>query len=502
MSGRLRKGLLLLLSAVLLTGVFFLQKSLNHDREVLGLTRVEPLDNAPPVLAFTTVALGGFRGLISNLLWMRATELQDEDKFFEMKQLADWITKLEPHFAAVWVEQGWNMSYNISVKFSNFDDRWRWVRAGISLLRDEGLRYNPNSVSIHRELAWDFQHKIGEDLDDASRYYKEQWAKEMTNVFGGNSPDFDQLIHPKTAGERARVKLLRDKYKLDPAMMKEVDEKYGPLDWRLPEAHAIYWASLGLKKAEENPSKVKKSDLIQLHRVIYQSMLMSLHRGHLVDNPYENVFELEPNLAVIPKLNTAYLEAMQEDKKMSNNIATAHRNFLRDAVYFLYGANRIADAAKWYRYLGEHYPNKTLIDGDTNSFPRNVSLDEFAVAMVQGDVNDLGHDKIRASINFLLINAYREEVLGDDDRAAGYLGLAKKVWANYQSKISDTGKRHDTLTMPPFDEIKREVVKSLLDPERGMPPDMRAALRQKLNMPPEAKVEKPPTNAPSMTLEE
>ncbi len=158
-----------------------MQQSLNRDRDRLGLTRVEPLENAPPVLAFTTVALGGFRGLISNALWMRATDLQDEDKFFEMAQLADWITKLEPHFVQVWLVQAWNMAYNISVKFKEsspgeFPDRWRWVKAGIELLRDQGLRYNPNETLIYRELAWFFQHKIGQNLDDASMYYKQQWA--------------------------------------------------------------------------------------------------------------------------------------------------------------------------------------------------------------------------------------------------------------------------------------------------------------------------------------
>ena len=34
-------------------------------------TRLTALENAPPMLAFTTVALGGFRGLIANALWVR-----------------------------------------------------------------------------------------------------------------------------------------------------------------------------------------------------------------------------------------------------------------------------------------------------------------------------------------------------------------------------------------------------------------------------------------------
>src|SRR5712664_1850018 len=127
MNSRLKKTLLLLLAAALLVGVSQVQNSLNRDRDLLGLTLVQPLENAPPVLAFTTVALGGFRGLISNALWIRASDLQDDDKYFEMAQLANWITVLEPHFVQVWLVQAWNMAYNISVKFKNWPDRWRCV---------------------------------------------------------------------------------------------------------------------------------------------------------------------------------------------------------------------------------------------------------------------------------------------------------------------------------------------------------------------------------------
>ena len=117
MSARARKIILLLLAAALLAGSGRVQQSLNRDRDRLGLTRASALTGAPPLLAFTTVVLGGFRGLISNYLWIRANDLQLDDKFFEAAQLADWITALEPHFSHVWRFQAWNMAYNISVKF-------------------------------------------------------------------------------------------------------------------------------------------------------------------------------------------------------------------------------------------------------------------------------------------------------------------------------------------------------------------------------------------------
>lgn len=483
MSGRSKKVLILVLVAALLTGSGFLQNSLNQDRDRLGLTHVEALTNAPPVLAFTTVALGGFRGLISNMLWIRENELQEDDKFFEMAQLSDWITKLEPHFSQVWVHEAWNMAYNISVKFHEPADRWRWVQNGIELLRDQGLRYNPDDVLIHRELAWFFQHKMGANLDDASMYYKTQWKKDMEEVFGGKKPDFETLIHPQTEDQIKRARLLRDTYKMDPELMKEVDEEYGPLEWRLPEAHAIYWASEGLERATKNPSKVKADDLIMLRRAIYQSMQLGWQRGRLVDNPFNtNAAELAPNLVIIPKVNDTYLQMYTEETEpnQKDGILRAHRNFLRQAVYSLYEYDHIADAAKWFKYLGQKYPDKTIIDGNPNSYPRNVTLDEYAVACVQEDINDMSPDRLRAVLEGMLRTSYINLILDEDDRAAGFKLLAQKARESYEKKIPE--QRKDPLTVPTIPEIERDLRELMLNPTNGLPPEAQAVLRQKLGI--------------------
>ena len=505
MNLKLKKTLLLTLAAALLAGVSRVQRSLNRDREQLGLTRIQPLENAPPVLAFTTVALGGFRGLISNALWIRASDLQDEDKFFEMAQLADWITKLEPHFVQVWLVQAWNMAYNISVKFKDFPDRWRWVSRGIELLRDEGLHYNPNETLIYRELGWFFQHKLGQNLDDANIYYKQQWANEMAKVFDKKKPNLEELIHPQTEDQKQRRQLLIEKYKMDPEFMKTVDERYGPLEWRLPEAHAIYWAAEGLKRAQENPDKIpKKDDLITLRRVIYQSMQLSFQRGKLVTNPFVHAFEFGPNLEIIPKVSAAYEQAAEEDTENHDHILRAHRNFLRDAIYFLYAHNRVADAAYWFKYIAQHYPDKTMIDGKTNSFPRNVTLDEYAVGRIQEDVNETPKDRVQAIIEGMLVNSYRSLTLEEDERAAGYKLLARQVWNAYMSKIPK--ERTEAIGLPPLADIDREMLRRLLDPESGVPLEERAVLRTKLGLPAEAPVlpeaPGPPTatNAPPQKI--
>ena len=353
MNRRLKKVLLLLLAVALLSGAGQIQQQLNRDRDALGLTRTAVLQNAPPALAFTTVALGGFRGLISNFLWMRASDLQQDDKFFEATQLADWITKLEPTYTQVWLFESWNMAYNISVKFKEnspgvYEDRWRWLKRGIELLRDEGLRYNPNSILLYRELGWFFQHKMGQNLDDANMYYKRQWALEMTNIFGLEGTNFGPLLQPHTAQDFQRLYALTNQYKMDPAFVMSVDEKYGPFDWLLPEAHAIYWGSKALDEAGQNPDKIRKEDLITVRRIIYQSMLQAFHHGRIVADPFSGAYALGPNLDLVARVNAAYTNsyAQEADPSQRTGILNAHRNFLRDAIYFLYDAGRIGEAQK------------------------------------------------------------------------------------------------------------------------------------------------------------
>ena len=489
MNLRLKKILLLALAAALLAGSGVVQRSMNRDRDVLGLTRIEPLENAPPVLAFTTVALGGFRGLISNALWIRANELQEQDKFFEMSQLADWITKLEPHFVQVWLVQAWNMAYNISVKFKengpgDYTDRWRWVQRGIELLRDDGLKYNPNELLIYRELSWFFQHKIGANLDDGHMFYKRQWIKETSKVFGStNLVSVQAIANPTNDDARHRAQILRDELKLDPQMVLAVDKAHGPLDWRMPETYAIYWAYVGLQRAKDYPDRVKKDDIMTLRRVIYQCMMVSFQRGRLILLPesFGNPFEYGPNLDLIPKVSEAYEQQMAEQPDMRDNIASAHRNFLREAVYALYINGREREATQWFKYLGEKYPDKPIVDNKPDSFPRNVTLDEFAFARLQELIGETGQKDMKMLLEGLIAQSYLSLVKDQDEMAQGLMNLASQARARYQDKVSDA--RSGQIDMPPMEEIVKEVRRSLLDPETGMPDQLAAELATKLNEP-------------------
>jgi len=489
MNRRVKKTALFLLAAALLFGAGRVQQSLNQDRDTLGLTRAAVLENAPPALAFTTVALGGFRGLISNFLWIRANDLQQDDKFFEAAQLADWITQLEPTFAQVWIFQAWNMAYNISVKFKenspgHYEDRWHWLQRGIELLRDEGLRYNPNNILIYRELGWFFQHKMGQNLDDANMFYKKEWRNEMQPFFGVNGTNFEHVLHPQTPADFQLVQVLTNKFKIDPQFAKSVDEQYGPFDWRLPDAHAIYWGAKALDEARKNPGKVKPDDLITVRRIIYQSMQQAFMHGRVVSSPFSPLESLGPNLDMMASVNATYTNAWaaEPDPGQKDGILKAHRNFLRTGIYYLYVAGRTREAQQWFNYLGEKYPDKAIIENRPDSLPKNLTLDEYAVAVLQIDIGETSQDRVSSAIEGFLLQAYSSLAAGDENRYTTLKLLAQRAHERYDLKTSSFAGDVRVKLMP-FDEMNQAMVRDLLNPDNGVPYAARAALVTRLGLP-------------------
>lgn len=148
------------------------------------LTYTDRAEAGQPWEVSVGIAMGAFRGIFVNFLWIRANQMKDEGRFFESVELAEAITRLQPRFPRVWVFHAWNLAYNISVQTQTAQERWNWVNAGIDLLRERGIPANPNDMLLHRELGWIFLHKIGGFTDDANPFYKRQLAAEWTIVMG------------------------------------------------------------------------------------------------------------------------------------------------------------------------------------------------------------------------------------------------------------------------------------------------------------------------------
>lgn len=418
------------------------QHGLRRQKLALVPAGAAVLHDAPPWLALVTVALGGFRGLIVTGLWLRAVELQQSGQFFEARQLAAWITRLQPENTTVWRYQAWNLAYNLAGAFSAPEERWTWVEAGIQLLRDHALRFNPGAPEIYTELATYFQHKLGMDLDPAHRYYKEAWAARMVQVLG-RIPDLRALAHPRSPDDEERARRLRAEFKLDPEFMLHVDEHYGPFDWRLPEAHAVYWADLGLERGQ-------RRDALPLRRVIWQSLLGAFRHGRLIENFADQTLDFGPNLGLIHQVHNAIEEAMTADPDRADYIGRAHRTFHYDAVVLLYTRNRRADAETWFENLRAEYPG---------AIPPGMDLDEFVISQVTRIAEGATLDRVRGVIEGLLISGYQSYAVGEDEAAVGHVLLARQIWQRHQARFAGQEARAG---LPPFESLQQAILERIM----------------------------------------
>ncbi len=310
MTTKIKRQLLFLLALALLFASGFALEPIQSMRTRHNLTN-EPEKGLTPQLALATQMLGWGRGLIIDVIWIRMESLKQDQRFFELVQLADWACKLAPRFPQVWDIQSWNLAYNVSAKVEHLPDRWAWVRTGLELLRDQGIPLNPYSPMLYDRLAWTYFHKIGEQDDNAHFFYKQRFGLLMHRAIGGEGSEeaLKAFIEaPKTREELlkdeltrrlvkecanhgfdlvagfwevydrapsvpaavveiirrphyveamrkirtyARARHLEKELKLDPERMLALREKYGPLDWRSAYAHAVYWGTIGLEKLKE-----------------------------------------------------------------------------------------------------------------------------------------------------------------------------------------------------------------------------------------------------------
>lgn len=406
---------------------------------------------------------GGLRAPFVSYQWARAQEMMQEGQYFDALQRAEWICALQPTFPGVWDFQSWNVTYNISVAAHTPQERWRWVSAGITLLRDKGIPMNPRSVRLYWAMGWIYYHKMAGMTDEMNLVYKKRWAWTMQQVLGAPpageldeviaafrpiatapldkaaQPDPDNPIQPKqrdllladasvaayaaklaakgigadrslldaynrysnedaaasvrfrpvqlaTPQDRdisavinddgakvargkllafVRAQILYNQFRLDPAYMLGLMEKYGaPLDWRCALPHGLYWVSYGVDKC--GAEKEGNFNAVNTERLILFCLKDMTWYGRLnyIENPdFPDDPQITPtaDLRYIWATHRQYIrlgEAVAKAKgtDFENNIfRDGHKNFLIASIQMLDPANRHKDAEGLIDYIDKNY---------------------------------------------------------------------------------------------------------------------------------------------------
>ena len=505
-----------------LVGVFLVQGKLNTERGKLSPTHLEPLQDAPPMLALVTQSIGGFRGIISSYLWLRSNEMQQTKNYPEQMQLAKWITQLQPQVPAAWVNRSWNMAYNISKNYSQPEARWKYVHDAVKMLRDEGIKYNPQEPLVYDQLAYLFEHKIGHNMDDHHRYYKFKWMEAMQGVLwesplaghlAKGAPDFESLINPDNNNKELmeRVRRLRQEYGLDPREMLAVHKKYGLaldhkgelikdkdgkpidcLDWRMPETHSLYWANLGLKRCSLTPGREKQFH--RLEKKVYIAMMYTFQRGRLnvpsgymgkMDkrlnyhfsksmsplSVYSSGFLSSPNLDSAGSVHKAYMDMIklaQESRTVHYTGGTSelgHIHFLRRLMEWFYFYNREAEAMEWLKMTIKLYPEKMMWFPGYNRETDTYSLDDIVFDKLEDDMQRGSDSKTQALLFGVFTKHFFYLADGDEERAENYLNMAKQVHHNYTQKFKN---EPDRMSILPFEVYKISRLRGFLLEENSV----------------------------------
>ncbi len=245
----------------------------------LSQTNLGEIDATGETMRFATL---GLKNVAVTLLWDRANHYKKVEDWANLSATLEQLVKLQPHFYSVWDFQAHNLSYNTSVEFDDYRDRYVWVIKGIEFLR-QGLGLNRYEPRMWGRMGWFIGHKIGKsdekeefrrmfvadddfhERDDPQRAMKDRdnWLVSRGKYLEGQKLD-DAGVPLKTTalifhsepmmavinyaraleGDGTFGEAARDAWKMAGDEMRRFAAREIPTSWHVP-------IRLGLREAEE-----------------------------------------------------------------------------------------------------------------------------------------------------------------------------------------------------------------------------------------------------------
>jgi hypothetical protein len=542
---RTRQMAYLLMALLLLLGGSRLLPPTLALREEHQLGLNPATEGVPPKVALATTALGGFRGIFIDVLWLRTMKMKEEGRFFEMVQLYDWITNLQPHYSKVWAFAAWDVAYNVSVQHDNLMDRWFWVYRGIRYLRNKGIPYNQNDPELYMELAWIFHHKVGDSTDYAHRIYRTRLAEIYQVLLGGRGtkgflarltgapeteaalrqnqlvaslaselsdhgydilndfkelqsdfPDLEEGLRARLQSPEGQVametvamfrikKTLREEHNMEPAKMLALNERFGPLDWRGADAHALYWAWEARKiryRQLEHREQVQGLDYeifdIRFERYPYFVLQDMVQRGRISITSDGYVYDvpdyrfLRPLIEYLGDLIDRAERSRDTDGDKVNLAGTrsGYENAIKHAIITYYMHDQIADADEFLALLREEFPKKSQYHVSVNRF-----VQSYFKTWVGGMTTERYHGVVLAHLK----QHFRHLAMGDPETAAEYDARARNFYRYAKRRWVDKPQEGemDFRYVTPLSEMRADLLVDILEGRRaGFTPDMRERL--------------------------
>jgi tetratricopeptide (TPR) repeat protein len=113
---------------------------------------------------------GGFRGLATDLLWIKADEYSHRGQWYKLLPILKMVTFLQPNFVTAWSVGGWHIAFNLYFHSRTEEEKEKCLNEALRFLK-EGIQSNPDRYELYFELGWTYFHKL-KDYQNAIRYLK------------------------------------------------------------------------------------------------------------------------------------------------------------------------------------------------------------------------------------------------------------------------------------------------------------------------------------------
>lgn len=175
-------------------------------RSKFGLSQANlgEVDPTSETMRFATL---GLKNVAVTLLWDRANHYKKVEDWANLSATLEQMTKLQPNFYSIWDFQAHNLSYNISVEFDDYHDRYAWVIKGIEFLR-QGIGLNAREPRLLGRMGWFIGNKIGKS-DEKAQYRR---------LFKADDDFHDRDDPERTLPERDNWLVSRGKYRAGQAL--------------------------------------------------------------------------------------------------------------------------------------------------------------------------------------------------------------------------------------------------------------------------------------------
>jgi hypothetical protein len=230
-------------------------------------------------------------------------------------------------------------------------------------------------------------------------------------------------------------RILEDHYKMDTDEMLATMERYGPLDWRHPDAHGVYWSEKGV---EVSQSLARREDVNELMLVRSRLlMLMELMRSGRVElDPATNRVDLLPD----PRFARVYEQAIEEafgliasEKGVSaadfgnaeeSDLFDTYEKFLNLATMLTYLYGDEAEAERYFMLLRELVTRRGF--GDEPVYADTIQ--NFVAIRFSSSVN-VNLADLRQFLDAMLRRAMIEGLAKGDLKVFNrYVGVAHSVY--------------------------------------------------------------------------